>query len=198
MGKRSPAGHREPLVRKYDADAKQIAALVNPRRAEIFQLLAACGPLSVIDLAEHLSLRPTALYHHLDVLVSAGVLSTSCGKASGRGRPAVLYGARKVMQFTGALGETKTRRVVEKIVSATANKAARDLNAALVRDDKVLSGPQKDVAFFRALFAPSKKDLARVNALLDELQQIAMASPERAKGKLLAITWFVSAPQRRG
>jgi predicted ArsR family transcriptional regulator len=189
-------GHWERLVKKHDADAKQIAALVNPRRAEIFQVLAACGPLSVIELANNLSLRPTALYHHLDVLVSAGVLSTIDGRASGKGRPAVLYEACKVLQFIQALGETRTRRSVEKIVSASANKAARDLNAALA-GKKVLSGSQKNVAFFRALFAPSKKNLARVNALLDELQDMALASPKASKDELLAITWFVSPPQRR-
>jgi DNA-binding transcriptional ArsR family regulator len=197
--KQSPARYREPLVRKHDADAKQIAALVNPRRTEIYQMLSALGPLSVGDLAERLSLRPTALYHHLNLLVSVGVLSRiDRGQGGGRGRPAVIYEARKRMHLARAFGETKTRRIVEKIIRATAVTAVRDLNRALAGSRKTLSGPQKDVAHFRALFVASEKDLARVNALFDELQQIVFASPRRArKGKLLTITWFVSPPQRR-
>ncbi len=58
------------------SNARALAALGHDARLSIFRLLVKAGEsgLRVSDIAEHLSLAPSTLAHHLSTLVDAGIV----------------------------------------------------------------------------------------------------------------------------
>lgn len=183
---------------KYYANERQLSALTSPRRADIFQHVAALGPLTVPELAQSLSLPVTSLYHHLKALVETGVIKRELrpNAASARGRPAVMYRAQKrSMYLTKPMEYAGNRRPIRKIVHASAVQAARDFNSSL-EGAAIFDGPKKNVSYLRTLFVASNEDLRRVNALLEELRSLTL-SRRSPHGQLLSITWLMSPPKRR-
>lgn len=184
--------------RKHYATRRQIEVFTNPLRADIFQRIAALGPLTAPQIAESLSLSVTSLYHHLKALVAAGVVSESkvTPQSPGQGRPATFYSANKrSMYLSKAIDLPGRRKQMADIVRASARQAARDLNDALSDASTVFAGKRKNLSYFRSAFVASEANLARVNALLEELMEAVLA-PEGSRGQLLTITWFMSAPRR--
>ena len=193
--KRENTGRMKP---KFHANERQLIVLASPRRAEIFQHIAALGPLTATKLAQSLSLPVTSLYHHLKALVETGIIQreVQSNAVSVRGRPAVRYRAkRRSMYLTTPMKYAGHNQPIRKVVRASAVQAVRDFSASL-GSAAVLDGPTKNVSFFRALFVASAKDLRRVNALLEELRSLTL-SRRPAHGQLLSITWLMSPPARR-
>jgi DNA-binding transcriptional ArsR family regulator len=183
--------------RKYYATERQIEAFVNSRRVDIFQHLAALGPLSAIELAELLALPVTSLYHHLKALVAAGVVEEVNRKGAGQGRPAKAYRAmRRALYLTEGIEQPHRRKLVARIIRSAASQATREFNAALSDDKTSFTGPNKNISHLRAAFVASDTTLVRVNALLEELRIIALA-PTTHSGELLTLTWFMSVPRRK-
>ena len=183
---------------KHYANERQLGVLASPRRAEIFQHVAALGPLTVPKLAQSLSLPVTSLYYHLKALVETGIVerAVQSNEASARGRPAVTYRAKKrSMYLTKPMEYAEHSQPIRKVVRASAVQAARDFSASL-EDSAIFDGPKKNVSYFRALFVASAEDLRRVNALLEELRALTL-SRRSPQGQLLSITWLMSPPKRR-
>ena len=59
-----------------DPHARALAALGHDARLSIFRLLVKAGPegLRVGDIADHLSIAPSTLAHHLSMLTGAGLV----------------------------------------------------------------------------------------------------------------------------
>ncbi len=183
--------------RKHYATKGQLEVFTNPLRADIFQHIAALGPLSASQIAEALSLTVTSSYHHLKALVAAGVVTQTTAQSEGQGRPAALYSANKrSMYLSKTIDLPDRRKQLGEIVRSSAKQAGRDLTDALSDSATVFKGGRKNISYFRSAFVASDADLARVNALLDELMTIALA-PGARRGQLLTISWFMSAPRRR-
>src|SRR5665213_625213 len=112
---------------KHFATEHQLKAFVSPVRADIFQHVAANGPLTAAQIAESISLPATSLYHHLNALVAAGVFRRSrIVSEKSRGRPAVYYSAVRRSLYLADDPSPQDRKLIAKIVHASALRAARD------------------------------------------------------------------------
>ena len=56
------------------SDLDQVKALAHPLRMRIIETLAAADPMTTKQVAESLREKPTRLYHHVDMLVKAGLI----------------------------------------------------------------------------------------------------------------------------
>lgn len=59
-----------------DATTRVFTALADPTRRRIVELLAADGPLRVLDMARQLPVTRQAVAKHLDVLAEAGITAS--------------------------------------------------------------------------------------------------------------------------
>src|SRR5262245_20528709 len=75
------------MKRPHVVDPKVLAS---PMRAEIIGRLQTEGPLSIREMADHLSRSASGLYHHVRLLEKAGVLRERERRRSGR-RDEVVY-----------------------------------------------------------------------------------------------------------
>jgi DNA-binding transcriptional ArsR family regulator len=170
----------------------QLRALATTVRHDILDRLIALGPLSVRQLAEALGRRPTAIYQHLKKLEKLGLVRGK--RSSGRepGRPAMVYEpAGSMIRLTDAAKQNENRKALAKIVRVASMQAARDFEAAFSNPLRKVTGTSRNHTFFRALSTPSPARLARINALLQELEDLTW-SPDPSPGPLISVAWFVA------
>src|SRR4051812_783624 len=67
----------------------RLTALTSPVRIEVIGALQTAGPCSIRELAGHMGRTPHGLYHHVRVLVAAGVLRVHETRRVGRRDEAV-------------------------------------------------------------------------------------------------------------
>ena len=169
-------------------------SFVSPARSDIFQRLAAEGPLTAKQLGDALGLRATAVYHHLDQLTAARLVKVAVGKSGrgAKGRPGTVYRAvSRVVNLSKNIQRPGHAKLLANAARAAAGEAGRDFNAALANGSAIFEGDERNSAFFRNVFSPSLPDLLRVHALLAELREIT-AKPNRPGQSLLTIAWFMA------
>lgn len=93
------------------------------RRESMLQLLRSSKrPLSIADIAEQVDLHPNTVRFHLDALIRAGRVEQVQVKATGPGRPPVLYQAIRGMDPTGPTNY----RLLAQILATYLNEHSRD------------------------------------------------------------------------
>ena len=149
------------------------AALSSPQRLELIGLYVEDVPLSVSDMAQRLGRPATSLYHHVRVLLEAGVLKASGTRPKGK-RFETLYELtrdRLELDLEDA-GEEQMDRAAQ-AMSTALRMAGRDFVAAMKRDDLVLEGAERNLAGYRMHMRVDAQGLARVNAILEQLENLA-------------------------
>jgi len=182
----------------YEVSSAQLAALTAPARHDILDRLTAQGPMGASEIAAALGRQPTAIYHHLRQLEAVGLIEAvqRPGAPAEPGRPGLLYKAvDRVLVATEASRDPANRKVLARIAHAAAAQTARDFEIGLSSGARVMSGAARNHTFFRAVVAPSPERLARINALLEELEALALA-PEPNPGPLMSLAW-IAAPLDR-
>lgn len=173
------------------SERQRLKALTNPVRRGIVDRLAALGPLSVRALASELGCKPTSIYRHLMALERIGLVRGSEVRGQ-RGRPATIYRTTTpVRQLLRAAHGRSNRAPIAKIADAMARKAAKDHAAAFKSKHAATEGSGRNHGFRELLAAPSSARLARINALMDELEQL-VGAPDANPGRPIRITWFMS------
>jgi predicted ArsR family transcriptional regulator len=176
---------------------EQIAAVTSPLRLQLMDLAAALGPLSARDLARAAGKRPTAIYHHLQRLEAVGLL-VARRESGARGRPALLYSSvAPRMRLSRAALHPENRPALVRAGRSVAGQAARDYAAGFRGSPWETEGPGRNHWFFRVVSAPSPARLKRINALLDELAELAW-TPDPTPGPSMSIAWFLAPLTERG
>lgn len=175
------------------ATKSQLRALSSVVRHDILDRLVAVGPTSVRDLAMSLGRNPTAIYQHLRVLEKLGLVRATGRVGAGEaGRPAILYqAAGPLIRLTNAARKGENRKEIARVVRAATMQAARDFDAAFTNVTRRVTGPLRNHNFYRAIFAPSKERMQRINELLSELQELT-CQPETNPGAPVSIAWFLA------
>ena len=170
----------------------QLRALASAIRHDILDRLIAMGPLTVRELSEALGRQPTTIYQHLKKLEALALVHGKERPTTEPGRPAMVYEpAGSTIRLTEAAKRNENRKIFAKVVRAASTQAARDFDAAFANPRRKVTGPSRNQAYFRAICAPSPKRLARINALLKELQELTW-SPDPKPGPLISVAWFLS------
>lgn len=168
----------------------QIRVGLNPRRQDIVDRLAASGPLSVRELAGTVAAKPSALYHHIAMLIEVGLVKEA-GQRLARGKREQLYDtpARQVRLKPLAGGDSDPTIVTE-FVGALSRQMDRDFSSGAGSPLKCSQGDHRNLGFRRILGRPDPATLALVNAKLEEVG--ALLSSSDGAGAVVALTWIMS------
>ncbi len=98
--------------------------LASDSRARLLEVLRAAGePLSIVELAMRVDLKPVTARFHLDMLVSAGLVQAAPQRRGSPGRPSLLYSA---VTRAAAPSERGAQPVASPGVPAEATGGAND------------------------------------------------------------------------
>ena len=189
--RKSPAQDTPPSV-YWITRKDQLDELANAVRLDILDRLVAMGPMSVKDLSASLGRKPTAIYHHLELLESLELIRKT-NAAGGRGRPASLYQAAGLLiRAARAPLKPENRAPAAKIARVVAAQAARDYKDGFAVKGWQLEGAGRNHWQFRSIARPSPQRLAKINALLDTLAELIW-TPDPSPGKHpVSYAWFIS------
>lgn len=169
----------------------QLECLASPARMDIVDHLAGAEPKSIKELARAIGRRPSSIYHHIQLLLKAGLIEEAGARVVNRKTEKLFKTPAPRMRLKRALGNERNARVMRDIVGALHRESDRDFAAGLDHPDRNTQGPLRNLGFFRQVNRPSSRSLKRINMLLDEIAEILWNEPD-PKGPLIALTWTMA------
>lgn len=169
----------------------QIAVLASPRRLDIIDALAAEGPLSVRALAAQIGARPSGLYHHLAMMIDAGLVVEAGTRTVNRKRETLYATPAPRMRLIRALAEGRHREEIDEIVTALTRQMERDFRAAGKLPGRRADGEARNYGFFRLLARPGPENLAAINARLQEVAELLWGSDDPAADPV-CLAWVMT------
>jgi hypothetical protein len=171
---------------KHFLTPAQLESLSSPVRIAIVQRFEMDREATARDLALRMGRSVTSLYYHLSALVDVGVLRV-VGERPGARRPEAVYGlAGDSLSSAKAVKSAAGRRSYGRSAARVAEAGVRAFAAAVEAPHTAFEGEQRNalVRFF-ALRADAAH-LARLNALLDEIEDAALRGSQ--EGQQLQLT----------
>jgi len=180
--------------------AAALRALASATRQEIVDVLTSSGPVTVAELAALLGRRPDALYFHVRALQKAGLVN-ECDPRSVNGRATAVYAVPGPIRLDYERG---SRRGLARVVRLAIKLAQREFERECLSGRPAGSGRARTLWGGRIMGWVNAAELARVNALLEELHTLlrpGRPGPGRqaiSVGFLLAPAGFGDRQRRAG
>lgn len=171
--------------------ATQIAALASPARIEIVMTLEALGATaSVAELAAELGRPADGLYYHLRALAKAGLIERVACDGGQRYHSTTPRGQRMRMRYR--LGARGNAKAVARVAASMLRMAGRDFTRALMREDMVAAGAQRELWVARVKGWVGAPEIAEINRLLARMLELLHQSRTGRAEKLLALSWVLA------
>lgn len=164
------------MPKKHFLSQAQLESLTSPIRLAIVQRLEIDREATARELARGMGRRVTSLYHHIKQLEEVGVLRVVAERKGPR-RPEAVYAM--VAEYLSSAEAVKTkagRKTYGRAALRVAEASTRAFSAAMARGDAVFDGERRNAMVRFYLLRADKQKVARLNALLDELDDEAMRS----------------------
>lgn len=172
-------------------ELRQVTALASAVRQDMVDRLARNGPTSIRELADELGLKPSSLYRHIDTLIDVGLV-VEAGQRLVNRRVEKLYDcvARRVL-LDKIYQDDSAKDSLHSVLAALNRQMERDAGLAIENGQGESGGAHRNLGFGRIIGTPSKKDLARINSLLEEISMILRSSSKR-NAKMVAFGWSLA------
>ena len=170
---------------------QQLEAMVSARRHDIVDRLAASGPMSIKELAMQFGAQPSSLYHHMAILLEAGLVIEAGSRMSGKRRELLYNTPAPRMRLIQALIDDRYRDILIDIGNALTRQMGRDFAGGFAHPDTNHEGQGRNHGFFRLVGRPSPAQIARINACLAEIGEILWSS-SKADEPLIALGWILA------
>jgi DNA-binding transcriptional ArsR family regulator len=161
--------------------------LASPLRAEIIGRLQTEGPLSIRELAAHLSRPASGLYHHVRLLEKSGLLAERERRKSGRREEAVymLTAPRAAGTYTR---DPARRAGLAAAATSALRLAGREFVAALAACPP---GKRRNLRLSRQRVWLSDDGARRAAVLIGRLEALLAAENRRQQGRMHVVTTVV-------
>lgn len=185
--------------RALELTPDQLGAMASSPRLAILQRLDIDGHATVRELGERLGRPVTALYHHLERLEEAGLVQVVERRSTGRRPEAVYAVVSRQLSSAAALRTPGGRRNLIKVASSAVGASLRAFSAAATQAAARFDGSQRNCAVRHLSFRADAAQLARINALIGELEQASLQAGDEAEDgqPLLLTVVLASVPDKR-
>jgi len=179
------------MPRKHFLTQIQLESLTSPIRLAIVQRLEVDREATARELARRMGRPVTSLYHHLKQLEEVGVLRI-VGRRKGARRPEAVYAmVADYLSSAEAVKTPKGRKTYSRAAARVAEAGARAFSAAVARGRPRFDGDQRNAMVRYFVLRADRKKMARLNTLLNALEDAAAHSCE--EGDEIQLTILLSA-----
>ena len=158
--------------------------LASPARAEIIGTLQTEGPLSIREIAEHLSRPATGLYHHVRLLLEAGVLRERERRRWGR-RDEIVYALTTPRTASVGGGDPEHRAGIAAAAHTALRMAGREFASALAAHPP---GKRLGMRLSRQRVWLGEEGAARALRLIGKLEALLDQENRKRQGRLHVVT----------
>jgi len=170
---------------------EQVEALTSMRRHDIADRLAASGPMSIKELADQIGVQPSALYHHIKIMLEVGLVIEAGTRIVRRKREQLYAAPGKRMRLIRALASGDQQERMDEVVAAMTRQMDRDFRLGGQSPARRAEGNDRNYGFFRLLGRPGPEQLARINARLSEIAEILWENDD-PDAELLCLGWVLT------
>jgi DNA-binding transcriptional ArsR family regulator len=184
------------MPRKHLLNQTQLESLTSPIRLAIVQRLEVDKAATACELARRMGRPVTSLYHHLKQLEEIGVLRIAAQRKGPR-RPEAVYAM--VADHLSSAEAVKTphgRKTYSRAALRVAEAGARAFAAAVAQGSPVFDGDRRNATVKYFVLRADKKKMARLNRLLNELEDALAHSCE--DGDEIQVTVLMSPLPSKG
>jgi DNA-binding transcriptional ArsR family regulator len=180
------------------SEPRRLAALASPLRIEIVGGLQTHGPSSIRELATELGRPADGLYHHLRILLKAGLVIESDRRKVGR-RVEAVY-ALAAPRVGGRLDPTSPRGKAAVIRAGTAamRLAAREFAAAIEADAVACTNGLANARVSRQRTWLTDEGVVRLHRLLAQVERLLAKENRQKRGRLHSLTVVMAPLVKRG
>jgi predicted ArsR family transcriptional regulator len=165
----------------------QLKIMASSVRLAILQYLEAEGEATAKELATQLARPATALYHHLEQLLHAGLIQV-VGQRETERRPEALYAlVSRRLSSSKAVRTPSGKKALVEVASRVIASSLRAFSAAVAQVAARLEGPERHAAVRHLIFRADRRRLRQINELIDSLENAAVDSSADGEGLLLTI-----------
>ncbi|WP_262693651.1 winged helix-turn-helix domain-containing protein [Kordiimonas aquimaris] len=154
----------------------QFECLMSARRMEIVDQLAQIGVCSVAEIANTLGVKVSSLYHHIELLLSVGLIECVGKRGVGRCEEKLYRTPGAVMRYGITLGDSSSFDIYRRLSEYQARQATRDFTRGLRSKHLVDAGSQKNIWIFRLVGAPDADTLAKINQHIEAIAELFWSS----------------------
>jgi hypothetical protein len=180
------------------AIVKSSAVLASPVRIELIGALQTHGPSSIGELAAHMSRPADGLYHHVRLLLQAGVIRQTEERKAGRHREAI-YGliAPRIGAAIDPASEVG-RQAAVRAAQAALRMAAREFTTALLDCSTLETGKKfSGLRASRQKVWLTERALAQLQKSLQRIERFLNRENKRRRGQLHVLTTVLSPVVKR-
>jgi len=172
-------------------DKAQLRCIVNARRHDIVDQLAARGPMSVREIAAAIHARPSALYYHLRELLRVGLVVEDGHRVVRRKREVLYACLAPRMRFKRALQDPRHKPTFVRIAASMSRQMQRDFRRGMHSPGGVTAGTRRNLGLFRLVGSPDAKTLREINRHLDEIAELMWRSAG-GRGEVVSLAWVMT------
>ena len=172
-------------------DKAQLRCIVNARRHDIVDQLAARGPMSVREIAAAIHARPSALYYHLRELLRVGLVVEDGHRVVRRKREVLYACPAPRMRFKRALQDPRHKPTFVRIAASMSRQMQRDFRRGMHSPGGVTAGTRRNLGLFRLVGSPDAKTLREINRHLDEIAELMWRSAG-GRGEVVSLAWVMT------
>jgi DNA-binding transcriptional ArsR family regulator len=173
-------------------EPRRLSALASPLRIELVGILQTLGPSSIRQLASELDRSPDSLYHHVRLLLKAGVLLETARRKAGR-RVEAVY-SLTAPRIGGHLDQSpRGKAPVVRAGTAALRLAAREFTTAIEADAVTCTDGVANTRASRQRTWLTDEGLSRLHRLLRQIERLLARENQRKEGRLHSLT-IVLAP----
>jgi predicted ArsR family transcriptional regulator len=183
-------------MKKHHLDQVQLESLTSPARLAIVQRLEIDRQATARELAERMGRPVTALYHHLKQLTDVGVLRIVAERPGSRRPEAVYAMVADHLSSAEAVKTAHGRETYARAGGRVADAGARAFAAAVAHGEPRFAGRHRNAMVRYFVLRADRKKLARLNELLEELEE-TLAHPSE-DGEEIQLTILMAPLPARG
>lgn len=192
---RPVASPRAPLL--FVHQDEQWEALASEPRQELMQFLGAIGPASIAELAHRMSAPADGLYHHVRVLLRAGLIRAIGERRAGNKREMVYDLSAQRLRFDLDIASGRNADRLRAIARARLSHAEKNLARALAMRELRLEEPLANAMIDGGSAWLEDEAFSRVVRHLQSAAQIMMSSTRAGRGRLYLLTMALAPLMRR-
>ncbi len=175
------------------AETEQVKALAAPTRQEILDTLESNGPATVATLGELLGRAPDSLYHHIRILLRAGLVRRVEPAPGTSPRGAVYDLPGYAMSIAYRLEDPAMTEAIGAVVRSMSRISYHDFARALARRDAVVEGAQRNLRSARKKAWLDASQIEAINRHFHAIFSIMSTWHQPgAETKLHAVTFMMS------
>ncbi len=154
----------------------QYECLMSARRMDIIDLLANTGARSIREIAALIGMKPSSLYHHIDLLLAVDLIEVAGTRLVNRRQEKLYQAPGRTLRYGLSFDDPLAFTLYSRIGDMQARQSARDLRRGLETTQVVAHGPAKNTWVFRLVGAPDPETMAKINYHIDEIANLFWSS----------------------